>query len=64
MLEVRNGPIEITPTLDGPLMVRGNIEIISGAGRVMARQQTTRFVPVRTLQHEVVLRRLACEGRL
>ena len=27
MLAVRDGPIEITPQLDGPLMVRGNMEI-------------------------------------
>lgn len=43
MLEVRDGQIDITPTLDGPLMVRRNIEIISGTGRVMARQQTARL---------------------
>ncbi len=43
MLEVRDGPVEITPTLNGPLMVRGNLEIISGTGRVVARQQAARF---------------------
>ena len=43
MLEVRDGEIEITPTLNGPLMVRGNIEIISGTGRVIARQQAARL---------------------
>lgn len=43
MLEVRDGAIEITPTLDGPLMVRGNMEIISGTGRVVARQQAARL---------------------
>lgn len=43
MLQVRDGPVEITPTLDGPLMVRGNMEIISGTGRVVARQQAARF---------------------
>jgi CDGSH-type Zn-finger protein/uncharacterized Fe-S cluster protein YjdI len=43
MLEVRDGPVEITPTLNGPLMVRGNLEIISGTGRVVARQQAARL---------------------
>jgi len=43
MLEVRDGPIEITPALDGPLMVRGNMEIISGTGRMVARMQAARF---------------------
>jgi len=43
MLEIRDGPIEITPTLDGPYMVRGNMEIISGTGRVVARQQAARL---------------------
>ncbi len=36
-LETRGGPIEIEPQLDGPLMVRGNVEIISGTGRVVVR---------------------------
>lgn len=43
MLAVRDGPLEVTPMLDGPLMVRGNLEIISGTGRVVARQQAARL---------------------
>lgn len=43
MLETRDGPIEITPTLDGPLVVRGNLEIISGTGRVVARPHVARL---------------------
>lgn len=43
MLAVRDGPVEVTPQRDGPLMVRGNLEIISGTGRVVARQQTARL---------------------
>jgi CDGSH-type Zn-finger protein/uncharacterized Fe-S cluster protein YjdI len=43
MLAVRDGPIEIAPQLDGPLMVRGNIEIVSGTGRVVARMSAARF---------------------
>ncbi|MGQ0532882.1 MAG: ferritin-like domain-containing protein [Caulobacteraceae bacterium] len=43
MLKVRDGAIEIAPALDGPLMVRGNMEIISGTGRVVARMQAARF---------------------
>lgn len=43
MLEVRDGPIDIAPQTDGPLMVRGNIEIVSGTGRVVARMNAARF---------------------
>jgi CDGSH-type Zn-finger protein/uncharacterized Fe-S cluster protein YjdI len=37
MLEVRNGSLEIEPQIDGPLRIRGNLEITSGTGRVVAR---------------------------
>jgi len=37
MLPVRDGPLAIDPQTDGPLQVRGNMEIISGTGRVVAR---------------------------
>lgn len=37
MLEVRNGPLSVEPLTDGPLQVRGNLEITSGTGRVVAR---------------------------
>ena len=43
MLAVRDGPIDIAPQVDGPLMVRGNMEIISGTGRVLARLPAARF---------------------
>jgi CDGSH-type Zn-finger protein/uncharacterized Fe-S cluster protein YjdI len=43
MLAVRNGPLEITPTTDGPLQVRGNMEIISGTGRVVSRLESARL---------------------
>jgi len=39
MLDVRDGPLAITPQIDGPLRVRGNLEITSGTGRVVARLQ-------------------------
>jgi CDGSH-type Zn-finger protein/uncharacterized Fe-S cluster protein YjdI len=32
-LDVRNGPLQIKPQTDGPLMVSGNMEMISGTGR-------------------------------
>jgi CDGSH-type Zn-finger protein/uncharacterized Fe-S cluster protein YjdI len=38
MLPVRDGPLAIDPQTDGPLQVRGNMEIISGTGRVVARK--------------------------
>jgi len=37
MLPVRDGLLEVDPLPDGPLSVRGNLEIISGTGRVLAR---------------------------
>jgi len=37
MLAVRDGVLAIDPQLNGPLKVRGNLEITSGTGRVVAR---------------------------
>jgi CDGSH-type Zn-finger protein/uncharacterized Fe-S cluster protein YjdI len=37
MLPVRDGSLSIDPEVDGPLQVRGNLEITSGTGRVVAR---------------------------
>ncbi|MEJ1966885.1 MAG: ferritin-like domain-containing protein [Gammaproteobacteria bacterium] len=37
MLAVRDGVLAIDPQIDGPLRVRGNLEITSGTGRVVAR---------------------------
>jgi CDGSH-type Zn-finger protein len=42
-LAIRNGPLAIDPQLDGPLQVRGNLEITSGTGRVVARIQSARL---------------------
>ena len=39
MLAVRDGPLSIDPQTDGPLRVRGNLEITAGTGRVVARVQ-------------------------
>ncbi len=39
----RNGPLSIDPQTDGPLIVRGNLEITSGTGRVVARAEATRL---------------------
>ncbi len=43
MLEVRDGPLSINPQIDGPLQVRGNLEITSGTGRVVARVEQARL---------------------
>ncbi|MDX2236184.1 MAG: ferritin-like domain-containing protein [Hyphomonadaceae bacterium] len=43
MLAVRDGPLDIAPQQDGPLIVRGNMEIISGTGRVVARQSAAKL---------------------
>jgi CDGSH-type Zn-finger protein/uncharacterized Fe-S cluster protein YjdI len=36
-LAVRDGVLSISPQTNGPLQVRGNLEIVSGTGRVVAR---------------------------
>ncbi|MEP7126818.1 MAG: ferritin-like domain-containing protein [Byssovorax sp.] len=43
MRPVRNGPLAIDPELDGPLQIRGNVEIVSGTGRVVARVTQARL---------------------
>jgi CDGSH-type Zn-finger protein/uncharacterized Fe-S cluster protein YjdI len=43
MLAVRDGELAVDPERDGPYKVRGNLEIISGTGRVVARVQTARL---------------------
>jgi len=42
MLPVR-GALAIEPQVDGPLQIRGNLEITSGTGRVVARVTTARL---------------------
>ena len=43
MLELRDGALAIDPQTDGPLQIRGNLEITSGTGRVVARIQQARL---------------------
>lgn len=43
MLPVRDGPLHIDPQVNGPLQVRGNLEITSGTGRMIARITTARL---------------------
>jgi CDGSH-type Zn-finger protein/uncharacterized Fe-S cluster protein YjdI len=43
MLAVRDGVLSVDPETDGPLRVRGNLEIISGTGRVVARVSQARL---------------------
>lgn len=42
-LAVRNGPLEIRPQPNGPLQVRGNLEICAGTGRTVDRVTSTRL---------------------
>jgi CDGSH-type Zn-finger protein/uncharacterized Fe-S cluster protein YjdI len=42
-IDLRNGPLVIELQTDGPLQVRGNLEITSGTGRVVARVAQTRL---------------------
>lgn len=39
-LEHRDGPLEITPTKNGPNRIKGNLEIIAGSGRRIATGTT------------------------
>lgn len=43
MLPVCDGVLQINPELDGPLAVRGNLEITSGTGRAVARVVSARL---------------------
>jgi CDGSH-type Zn-finger protein/uncharacterized Fe-S cluster protein YjdI len=43
MLAVRDGPLSIDPQTDGPLQIRGNLEITAGTGKVVARVRTARL---------------------
>jgi CDGSH-type Zn-finger protein/uncharacterized Fe-S cluster protein YjdI len=43
MLPTRAGPLEIEPEINGPLVVRGNLELLSGTGRAVARVTATRL---------------------
>jgi CDGSH-type Zn-finger protein/uncharacterized Fe-S cluster protein YjdI len=43
MLAVRDGKLAIDPEVDGPLSVRGNLEILSGTGRCVSRVQNARL---------------------
>jgi CDGSH-type Zn-finger protein/uncharacterized Fe-S cluster protein YjdI len=43
MLALRNGPLEIAPQTNGPLQIRGNLEITAGTGRMVARLTSTRL---------------------
>jgi CDGSH-type Zn-finger protein len=40
-LEVRNGPLRITPVPNGPLLLAGNLEVVSGTGRTTNRVERT-----------------------
>ncbi|WP_077443021.1 ferritin-like domain-containing protein [Rhodanobacter sp. C05] len=40
-LPVRDGPLHIEPQTNGPLKIRGNLEITSGTGRMVARTTST-----------------------
>jgi len=43
MLPVRDGVLAIEPQTNGPLAVRGNLEITSGTGRIVARVTSARL---------------------
>lgn len=43
MLAQRDGPLTIDPQQDGPLRVRGNLEIVSGTGRMVSRVTDVRL---------------------
>jgi CDGSH-type Zn-finger protein len=42
-LAERGGPLAITPLPNGPLQVRGNVEICAGTGRTVLRTRSARL---------------------
>jgi CDGSH-type Zn-finger protein len=42
-LEARDGPLVITPLVDGPLQINGALEICSGTGRTLNRVENARL---------------------
>lgn len=40
-LAVRNGPVDVAPTTNGPLRLTGNLEIVSGTGRTINQVSQT-----------------------
>jgi CDGSH-type Zn-finger protein/uncharacterized Fe-S cluster protein YjdI len=42
-LSVRDGPLEVTPRPNGPLQVKGALEVVSGTGRTITRAMETFF---------------------
>jgi len=40
-LDERAGPLTIDPSTDGPLLVRGNLEVVTGTGRMILRAPAT-----------------------
>jgi CDGSH-type Zn-finger protein len=42
-LSDRGGPVEVEPLRNGPLRVRGNLELCAGTGRVFARRTEARL---------------------
>jgi CDGSH-type Zn-finger protein/uncharacterized Fe-S cluster protein YjdI len=43
LLSVRDGRLDIEPEVDGPLRIRGNVEIVSGTGRAILCARTARL---------------------
>jgi CDGSH-type Zn-finger protein len=42
-LAERGGPLEINPVPNGPLQLRGNVEICAGTGRTVLRTRSARL---------------------
>jgi len=40
-LSVKNGPLAVTPTKDGPLHIEGALEVCSASGRTITRTMET-----------------------
>jgi CDGSH-type Zn-finger protein len=40
-LSVRNGPLAVKPLRNGPLMIQGSLELVSGTGRTVSRATET-----------------------
>jgi uncharacterized Fe-S cluster protein YjdI/CDGSH-type Zn-finger protein len=63
-LEQRNGKVVVALGKNGPLLVQGNLEVVTGTGRTRAAHAEHGAVPLRRVGQQTLLRRHACEDRI
>jgi CDGSH-type Zn-finger protein/uncharacterized Fe-S cluster protein YjdI len=61
-LALRSGPLEVTPLRNGPLRVRGNLELTSGTGRTIAKLGAPNFDEAKLCRCGHSQRKPFCDG--